>query len=276
MNTLFAIADVYIAFFLRHPDIFILISAILGLLIGSFLNVVALRVPNKESLVYPPSHCVHCKHRLSALDLIPVFSYLFLSGSCRYCKARISLLYPIGELLTCLWFAIMAAWFGPTPDLLVGLFFVTIMVAVTLTDLKYMLIPDRIVFFAIAGGIIVRLIVHPLPIWQYAAGFFIGGGLLYVIAWASEHFLKKEGMGGGDIKLFAFVGLMLGPGYVMLVLFVASLLGTLIGVLLLIGRRMGRERQLPFAPFIAASTLMVYIWGNGWIQAYMNLITSSH
>jgi leader peptidase (prepilin peptidase)/N-methyltransferase len=274
MSALHNILQFYVDLFLRYPFIWVTLAGLFGLLIGSFLNVVALRVPKKESFVYPPSHCVHCKHKLSPWDLIPVVSYLFLRGSCRYCNKPISPIYPLGELSTAVGFAIVASYFGPVPELFVGLFFVTVLVAVTLTDLMYMLIPDRIVFFAMGVGLLLRLFIHPLPIWQYAVGFLVGGGVLYGIAWASETILHKEGMGGGDIKLFAFIGLIVGPGLVLFVLFMACLFGTVIVGSLLMSGRWARDRHLPFAPFIALGALLVYVWGIDMVNLYIKILHS--
>ncbi|NHN30737.1 prepilin peptidase [Paenibacillus agricola] len=274
MNSLHNITQLYVDFFIRYPFVWVACIGLFGLLIGSFLNVVALRVPKKESFVYPPSHCVHCQHKLSAGDLIPVLSYIYLRGGCRYCGKPISPIYPIGELSTAVWFAILAAYFGPVAELFVGLFFVMVLVAVTLTDLKYMLIPDRIVFFAMGVGLLLRLFIHPLPLWQYALGFVVGGGVLYGIAWISENMLHKEGMGGGDIKLFAFIGLIVGPGMALFILFIACFLGTIIIGSLLVSGRWSRERHLPFAPFIALGALFVYVWGMDLIELYVQFIRS--
>lgn len=271
MNVLADTVFFYEELFRTYPLLLPLLSGVLGLVIGSFLNVVALRIPKKESFVYPPSHCVRCSHRLGPLDLIPVFSYVSLGGKCRYCKAPISRIYPFGESVTALFFAITAWHIGPRPELLVGLFLVAILSAVTLTDLKYMLIPDRILLFAAAVGGILRLFIHELPLWNYLLAALIGGGILYAIAWLSEFLLKKEGMGGGDIKLFAFLGLLLGIERTLLTIFVASLFGLLGGLMLLKSSGQGRDVHIPFGPFISLGAVCCYLWGEVWIDAYLNL-----
>lgn len=272
MNILFDIVRFYHELFVRHPIVLAAIAGIIGLFIGSFLNVVALRIPKKESFVYPPSHCVHCKHRLGPLDLLPVFSYVWLRGKCRYCRAPISPIYPIGESLNAIAFAVIAWKLGPVPELLPGLFFAAILTAVTMTDLKYMLIPDKIVLFAVIVGLILRLFIHPLPIWNHLIGMVVGGGVLYVIALLSLLLLRKEGMGGGDIKLFTFIGLMLGIQSTLLTLFVASLLGSIFGISSILLGRMNKDRPIPFGPFICLGALLCYLWGNDLISWYIHLV----
>lgn len=272
MNIVTSTLDMYYELLSQQRLLFGVLMSILGLLLGSFLNVVALRIPKKESFVYPPSHCVHCKHRLGPADLVPVFSYLFLLGRCRYCKERISPLYPFGEALTACMFGVVAWKLGPVPELLPGLFMAAILSAITVTDLRYMLIPDKIVAFAVAVGLLLRWWIHPLPLWQHLISMLIGGGILYLIAWSSIVLLKKEGMGGGDIKLFVFIGLMLGPSLTLLTLFAASLLGTVYGLLQLILGRLNREKPMPFGPFICFGAMLCYLWGQRAIDAYLQLI----
>src|SRR5690606_8433930 len=129
-------------------------------------------------------------------------------------------MYPIGEAATALLFTLMAWQLGPVLELIPALLLVSILVAITISDLRYMLIPDRIVFFGYACALVLRIFIHPLPFWNYLLAFLVGGGTLYMIAWLSEVILKKEGMGGGDIKLFAFIGLLLGIKLTLLTLFV--------------------------------------------------------
>jgi leader peptidase (prepilin peptidase)/N-methyltransferase len=252
--------------------ILIIFAGCFGLLIGSFLNVVAIRVLKKESVVFPPSHCVDCNHKLGPLDLVPVLSYLFLIGKCRYCKSPISMIYPAGELATGILFALFTYQLGFHSELIAGLFFVSILVVITITDLREMLIPNRIIFFAMAVGAVLRVFVHTLPVWNYLAAFVIGIGILYAIAWISSVLLKKEGIGGGDLKLFAFIGLILGIKLTLLAIFMSSLLGTIFGLYLIIVGKYDRNRYLPFGPFIAGGSMITYLWGNQIVQWYMELV----
>ena len=240
----------------------IIIYILLSLFIGSFLNVVALRIPNKESIVYPPSHCPTCDHRLSALDLVPVLSYVGLKGKCRYCGDKISPIYPFGELLTLVVFLLIPYFFGFSKELIVAYPFAMIMIAVTLSDIRYQLIPDRITYPGMILLFVLRIFVHPLPIWQYLVGAVLGGGLLLLIA-----ILSRGGMGGGDIKLFFLIGLVLGWQNTLLALFLSTGIGAVIGGLLILLRITKRKQMIPFGPFIFVGTMITYFLGNqiwGW------------
>ncbi|MEF3303761.1 prepilin peptidase [Paenibacillus sp. GYB003] len=244
--------DPYTLYMLLFPFI-----VVLGLLTGSFLNVVALRSLTGESIVLPPSRCVRCKHPLKPTDLIPLLGYLLLRGKCRYCRGPISPVYPAVEAAVALSFALIYREIGWSAELLPGFLLVSVLAAVVVTDLKSGIIPDRIVFPCMAMAAVLRLGVHPLPLWDYAAAFFAGSGILWLLAVVS-----KGGMGGGDIKLFALIGLLLGLKLTLLALFAASLAGTLYGVGMLLAGRLRRKQAVPFGPFIATAALPVYLWGS--------------
>lgn len=239
-----------------------------SLFIGSFLNVVALRVPRGESVVYPPSHCTTCKNRLRPFDLIPVVSYLFLRGTCRHCSARISPLYPAGELGTMLLFFLVFYHFGWSREVVTGWVFVALLLTVALSDGYYRLIPNKVIVPGMGLVLLLRIWHHPLPLSSYLIGFFIGGGLILIINGLSVWMLKKEGMGGGDMKLFALIGLALGWKLTLLSLVVSSFIGAVVGVLLLIGRKSSFGDYIPFAPSIAVGTVTVYLWGDSWLRWY--------
>jgi leader peptidase (prepilin peptidase) / N-methyltransferase len=263
--------DLLIEIIRQHSAMYTGIIAALGLLIGSFLNVVAIRVPKKESISFPPSHCVHCKHRLGPLDLVPVLSYLFLRGQCRYCKAPISPIYPIGEALTACAFGLLAWHIGFVAELAPALVAATILIAVTLSDIRYRLIPDRILLVGTILLVPLRLWSHPLPIGSYVIGFFAGGLALYAIAWFGTLWLKREAMGGGDIKLFAFLGLFLGWKLTLLNVFISSFLGAIYGLAVILIWR-NREKEIPFGPFIALGALLCYLYGDSLISLYFDLV----
>lgn len=275
MTLLTDAARFYTQLFTAHPALLIVCCGALGLCIGSFLNVVALRLPKGQSIVYPPSRCGSCGHRLGILDLFPVFSYVFLKGKCRYCGAGVSAIYPLGEALTGLGFALAAWQIGLVSELLVALLFVALLSVITLTDLLYMLIPNKIVLFGLLAGSLLRLWTHPLPLWQHALGILVGAGTLYAIALLSLWLLNKEGLGGGDIKLFALIGLFLGPKLTLLTLFAAALLGTIIGATALWTGAMKREQPLPFGPFIALGALVCYFWGDAALDGYWSILRHS-
>jgi len=240
----------------------------MGLLVGSFLNVAAIRIPKGESIVRPPSRCMHCGHRLRAGDLIPVVSYMLLRGKCRYCGGRVSPAYALGELAAAIAFAVTAWRIGASAELAAGLLLASILITAAHSDLRTMLIPDKLVFFGLAAGLAARLLSHPLSWWDYALGAVLGGGLMLLLALAS-----RGGMGGGDIKLWAFIGLMLGIRLTLLAVFAASLLGSLYGAALMLAGRFRRRMEVPFAPFIAVGTMLVYWFGEQWIGWYMRLVT---
>lgn len=243
-------------------------AAFAGLFVGSFLNVAAIRIPMGGSIVRPPSHCMHCGHRLRAADLIPVASYLLLRGKCRYCKGRIPPAYALGELAVAAAFAATAWRSGLSAELAAGLVLASVLVCSAHSDLRTMLIPDKIVFTGIALGLAARLLSHPLPWWDYALGAALGGGLMLLLAVVS-----RGGMGGGDIKLWAFIGMMLGFKLTLLAVFASSLLGSLYGAALMLAGKFRRRMEVPFGPFIAAGTLLAYWFGEYWINGYLKLFT---
>lgn len=241
-------------------------AGIFGLVFGSFYNVVGLRVPKKESIVTPPSHCVSCNRRLTAIDLVPVFSYLFLRGKCRTCGAKVSPIYAITELATGLLFAFAMWKIGLTWELAVALLFISLLVIINVSDIAYMLIPDKILLFFLPLLIIGRLLSPLEPWWDSLVGAAIGFSILLLIA-----VISKGGMGGGDIKLFLLIGLVLGTIDTLLTLFLASFIGMIIGMIVLKISGKGRKTPVPFGPSIAIAAIIVYFYGEQIIAAYFNL-----
>jgi leader peptidase (prepilin peptidase) / N-methyltransferase len=237
-----------------------------GVVFGSFFNVVGLRVPMKVSIISPRSACPKCKHTLTPLELIPVLSFLFQRGKCRQCKARISPLYPIMEFLTGVLFVVVPLTLGWTAEIFVGWTLVSLFIIITVSDIKYMLIPDKILLFFAGIFILERIFIPLSPWWDSLLGATIGFTLLLVIS-----IVSKGGMGGGDIKLYALLGFVLGTKLVLMSLFIATLLGALIGM---IGIGLGlveRKKPIPFGPFIAVGTLIAYFYGQTIFTAYLNL-----
>lgn len=240
-----------------------------GTIIGSFLNVVAIRVLKGESISYPPSHCVNCNYRLKAYDLIPVLSFLWLRGKCRSCRQPISYRYPLGELSTGLLFAVAFLTIGYQAELVAALFFISILIIITQTDLQSMLIPNSIVIAGLIGGILIRLWIHPYPLWNHLGAMFVGSGILLLLGVVMGKLLQREAMGGGDIKLYAFIGLMIGIPMTLLSLFLASVLGLLI---MLPRRKHNAGGTIPFGPFIAGGALIAYLWGQDMVSWYIGLL----
>ena len=187
---------------------------LVGLALGSFYNVVGLRVPVKRSIVAPRSSCPTCERELSPLELIPVFSYLFQQGKCKGCSSRISPIYASVELVTALLFTIAPFWVGWSKELILAYGLISLLVIIFVSDFTYMLIPDRVLLFFAGYFIIARIIVQMDPWYSPLIGAVGGFLLLLLIAMVS-----KGGMGGGDIKLFAVLGLVFGYQELLLVFF---------------------------------------------------------
>lgn len=247
--------------------VYTVFAGVFGLIFGSFYNVVGLRVPKQESIVSPPSHCVSCNRQLTVLDLIPVFSYIFLRGKCRSCGAKVSPIYALSELATAGLFAFATWQLGITAELAVALLFISLLVIINVSDLAYMLIPDKVLLFFLPLIIIARMFSPLQPWWDSIAGAAIGFGLLFLIA-----IISKGGMGGGDIKLFFVIGLVLGTVKTLLTLFLASVIGMVIGIVVLKIRGQGRKTPVPFGPSIAIAAIIVYFYGERLIEWYWNLL----
>ncbi|AQQ52895.1 prepilin peptidase [Planococcus lenghuensis] len=237
-----------------------------GLVFGSFYNVAGLRIPVGESIAYPPSHCTTCDRRLTAGDLVPVLSFLVLRGKCRSCGERIRWVYPFMEFVTALLFAGAYLQFGLTPEFFVAVLFLSLLVIITVSDIAYMLIPDKVLLPIGAVLLVARLFVPLNPWWDSIVGGLVGFSLLMLIALVS-----KGGMGGGDIKLFFVIGLVLGTAGTLLTLFLASLIGAVAGIIQLRVTKQGRKTPIPFGPWIALASVIVYFWGSQLMSLYMGL-----
>ena len=243
-----------------------LLFFIYGIVFGSFFNVVGLRVPKKQSIVSPPSHCTSCNRKLGVLDLIPVFSYLLLKGKCRGCGSKISPVYPFMEFVTGGLFALSFYMLGFSVELIVALLFVSLLVIITVSDIAYMIIPNKVLlpFAVVLFGL--RLVI-PLEIWwDSILGAVVGFLILYLIAVVS-----KGGMGGGDIKLFFVIGLVLGTTNTLVTLFLAALIGSIAGMIILKRSGQGRKTPVAFGPSIALAAVIAYFWGADFVGWYSNL-----
>lgn len=238
-----------------------------GLIFGSFFNVVGLRLPKNQSIVSPPSTCSNCKRRLTILDLVPVFSFIFLKGKCRSCGQKIHWIYPVMELCTGILFSLAFLNLGFSKELIVALLFTSLLIIITVSDLAYMLIPDKIlIFFGVL--LVLARIVSPLnPWWESIIGAFLGFGILLLIA-----ILSKGGMGGGDIKLFFVIGLVLGIIPTLLTLFLAAGIGVIVGLVQLKLMNKGRKTPVPFGPSISIAAVIVYFYGANILEWYTNLL----
>lgn len=263
--------------------IFTLYVAIIGLIIGSFLNVCIYRIPKGENIAFPPSHCGSCGKRLHALDLVPVFSWLFLKGKCRYCGSKISPRYTLVELMTGLIFAILYNTFGISLDLLASAFLMSLLIPVFFIDLDYKIIPDEIVVTGLVAGaiIIVSNIFFPLEIyrggqwWDPILGMIAGSGTLLLIGlMASKIYKTDEAMGGGDIKIFAPIGIFLGWKMTFFALFISIVIAGVTSFILIVLKVKDRRSTIPFGPFIVIGTFITYIYGWDIINLYINSLIS--
>lgn len=241
---------------------------ILGLVLGSFYNVVGFRMAKGESIVHPPSHCLACGRRLHFLDLIPVLSYLFLRGRCRGCGNKISWIYPIIELCCGLLFLAVFLHSTSFTGVLTGWLLISLLLIIFVSDLSEMMIPDKvlIVFLILFAGL--RILVPMHPWWDPAAGFAAGFLMLLAIA-----YLSKGGMGGGDIKLFAVLGVILGLQGVITSFLLSALYGALFGSIGLLSGYIKRGQPVPFGPFIVLGTLTAYFFGQTMINMYISLLS---
>lgn len=242
---------------------------ILGLFVGSFANVLIWRIPRKEEWVKTPSHCTNCGRRLGFLDLVPLLSWIFLGGKCRFCKTGISIRYPAVELLNGLLWLICVLVFGPAPFLPVALALSTCLLVVTFIDLNTYEIPDGLNIFILSLGIlwnIYALISGYDILLENVIGFFSVSVLLLIIA-----ILSKGGMGGGDIKLSAVCGLILGWQNMLLSICAASILGAAVMLPVFIIKKKGKRTPIPFGPFLAAGIFISMCFGNAIIRAYLDI-----
>jgi leader peptidase (prepilin peptidase)/N-methyltransferase len=242
--------------------------AILGLIIGSFLNVCIHRLPKRQSIVTPRSRCPHCAYELRWFDNVPVLSYLFLRGRCRQCGARISVRYPVVELITMLVFVAHYLVFGADIVLVPRLLFACSLIVLFAIDLEHHLLPNVITLPGIVVGLAFSLMLPPGPI-SSAFGIVIGGGLLWLIGEAYYRYSGQEGMGGGDVKMLAMIGAFLGWQLVIVTLVLSSVAGSLVGLLVLAIKRGGLKHALPYGTFLALGALAASLFGERLVAWYV-------
>ena len=242
----------------------------LGLAVGSFLNVCIHRLPRRASIMRPRSRCPQCDYELRWYDNIPVVSYALLRGRCRQCGTRISVRYPIVELVTLGVFLLHYAVFGWSALLAVRLIFACALIVLFAIDLEHHLLPDAITLPGIAAGLIFSLVVPPGIVDSFI-GTIVGGGVLWAIGEAYYRFAGQEGMGGGDVKMLAMVGAFLGWKLVIVTLFLSSILGSVIGLVVIASRRGGMKYALPYGTFIALGALVASLYGAQIVAWYVGL-----
>ncbi len=240
---------------------------ILGTIIGSFLNVCIFRIPQNQSIAYPPSTCGSCSAKLKPIDLIPLLSYILIKGKCRYCKSKFSIRYPLIELLTGLIFLLSYHAVGLEPVLIKYLFLSSILIIISFIDIEYQIIPDRLVLFTMLIGIVLNIYTKDITFLSSLIGLAIGGGLLLLIA-----LLTNGAMGGGDIKLMAVMGYYIGWPATIMALFISFVLGGIVGILLILFKLKSRKDLVPFGPFLALGTIVSALYYHQILYLYLTTV----
>jgi leader peptidase (prepilin peptidase)/N-methyltransferase len=269
---------------------------VLGLLMGSFLNVCISRLPKENpaerSIVKPRSHCPKCKTPIAWYDNIPLLSYLLLGGKCRACMAKISAVYPGVELLTGLLFLACLSSFGISFAALKWALFSCVLLVLVFTDIFDRILPDAVNYFGLGAGLLLSLFFEPAdgaaawlagkvfaypppsPVLSFVDALFggaLGGGLLWLVGVVYLKWRGREGMGFGDVKMMAMAGAFLGPQRTFLTILVGSLLGSGLGLLFILIRRKGSDYELPFGTFLGVAALLVVFFGNPVLDWYLRI-----
>ncbi|MDR9500951.1 MAG: prepilin peptidase [Desulfurivibrionaceae bacterium] len=256
---------------------FEIFSFIFGAIVGSFLNVVILRLPDPEaSVVFPGSHCPHCQTPLHWYENIPIVSFLFLRGRCRSCQKRISVQYPLVELAMALLSLFLWQRFFLSTAFLVYFVFAAALLVIIVIDLYHQIIPDLISIPGIILGAAASLLLPGLTWQDSLLGLLLGGGIFYLIALGYYLLTKRQGMGGGDIKLLAMIGAFQGWQALPFVIFGSSLLGTIVGVGAMVHQKKGGQTRIPYGPFLAVASLIYLFFDQQIIQGTLWYLTRPH
>jgi len=263
---------------------FTIMFVLLGMIVASFLSVCADRLPSGQSLVYPPSHCPACSRRLAVKDLIPVFSYLWLRGRCRYCKAPIPRRVLWVEIATAALFGLAYWQYGLNIELPIALFYISLFTVIFVIDLEHGLILNKIVYPALVVALVISIFVPPSQLTHISgeiayiienlpklgiAQAAIGGGIGFVVFFLIV-IVSRGGMGFGDVKLAALIGLA--TGYLVVVaLLMGIILGGLVAVILLGFKIKKRKEAMPFGPFLAVAAIVTLLWGSEILSWYIGI-----
>jgi len=286
-----------------HTTTYIVLCGVLGLLMGSFLNVVIYRLPvmmqrdwmkqallfveeqngrvegleppkdERFNLMLPRSSCPQCGHQIRAHENIPVLSYLFLHGKCSQCGAAISLRYPLIELVTALLTAFIGYWFGLTWLALWAILFTWSLIAMTMIDVDHQLLPDDLTLPLLWLGLLINISGLLTPLEDAVIGAIAGYLSLWSVYWLFKLVTGKEGMGFGDFKLLAALGAWLGWQHLPLIIVLSSLVGALVGVSLILLRGRDRNIPIPFGPYLATAGWIALVWGDTITSGYLHMVT---
>ena len=256
---------------IEERDMWYIVSIIFGGMIGSFLNVCICRLPKEQSIVWPGSHCPHCQKPIRFYDNIPLLSYFLLKGKCRYCKRPISIQYPVVEGITALSSLFLIMRFGPSLSFLFYFAFIAALIVITVIDLYHQIIPDVISLPGIGVGLLASLLVPEITFWNSLIGILLGGGSLFLVATLYQWLFKREGMGGGDVKLLAMIGAFLGWKAVILTILLSSLIGSITGIFIMVLKGKDSKYAIPFGPFLSLGAVISLFYGESLIRWYLYL-----
>lgn len=258
-------------------------SIIVGLILGSFFNVLIYRIPKGESVVWPGSRCPHCSRPIRLIENIPILSYILLGGRCAGCKDRISIQYPLVEFFTAsfvliIWFLIVTPFLSIQHQwwdyflLALQIISLLILIPIAVIDYHHYIIPDSFTLGGLALGIAFCFIPGGITPLQCFFGILAGGGSLYLLGFFGELVFKKEAMGGGDIKLMAFLGAVWGWKVAALSIIFGALFGAVIGILFMIIRILPKNHQIPFGPFLGLGFWLAVLYGEEILHAYFQFV----
>lgn len=255
-----------------EPIVLAVFLFIIGAVFGSFANVVIYRLPKGQSLVRPGSHCQSCQVPIPWYLNIPIFAWFLLRGKCHKCGARFSIRYPLVELIMASLFALAGYRLGLSWWLLESLIFIFGLVTVSFIDIDHMILPDKFTLSGIVIGLLGGALNPDRSFMDSFLGVFVGGGILWAVAYVYFVLRKRDGMGGGDIKLLAWIGALLGWQSIPLIILVSSLIGAIFGIVSALRSKKGMNHAIPFGPYLAGAALL-YLLLNGpqWSQWYFEL-----
>jgi leader peptidase (prepilin peptidase)/N-methyltransferase len=269
-------------------------AALFGLVIGSFLNVCIVRIPERKSIVMPASACPKCGRAIRPWDNIPVVSWLLLRGKCRACRTKISWMYPVVELLTGALFWGCYDAFGLSTEALKWAIFSALMIVLVFTDMRERILPDVVNFSGLAAGLLLSLVTKPsdgVALWianrifdfppptpvialaDALLGAAFGSGLLWLVAEAYFRLRGREGMGLGDVKMMLMAGAFLGLKRTLLTILAGSVIGSVLGLAFMMAKRKGSDYELPFGTFLGMAAVLVMFFGTPLVNWYLSLVT---